>query len=76
MTVLTTTYENFCENTILVHAGFNAVGQAAISIALATDYIVYTTVENEEQSKLLRKRFPLVRFERFMNILTILIILI
>lgn len=60
MTVLTTTNDIFSENTILVHAGFNAIGQAAIAIALAADYIVYTTVKNEEQFKLLRKRFPLV----------------
>lgn len=44
-----------------MHAGFNTVGQAAIAIALALGYTVYATVENEEQSKLLMKKFPLVR---------------
>lgn len=53
--------EIFTVKTILIHAGFNAVGQAAIAIALAEGFIVYVTVENKEQSRLLKKRFPLVR---------------
>jgi len=48
------------EKSILVNAGFNTVGQAVISIALASGFTVYATVENEEQAKLLRKKFPLV----------------
>lgn len=55
------------DKTILVNAGFNAVGQAAIAVALAEGYVVYTTVENEEQSKLLRKRFSLVRIIHFLK---------
>jgi NADPH:quinone reductase-like Zn-dependent oxidoreductase len=51
----------YIENTVLVHAGFNTVGQAAIAIALAAGNTVYATVENVEQSKLLMKRFPSVR---------------
>jgi len=44
-----------------VHAGFNAVGQAAIAVSLAAGDTVYTTVENDEQAMLLRKKFPSVR---------------
>lgn len=47
-------------NTILVHAGFNAVGQAAIAIALAAKLIVYVTVENNEQAEFLRNKYPSV----------------
>lgn len=53
--------EKMIEKTILVNAGFNTVGQAVISISLAQGYTVYTTVENEEQAKLLKKRFPSVK---------------
>lgn len=49
---------NMC--TVLVHAGLNAIGQAAIAIALHNGYDVYTTVENDEQAGLLRSRFPTV----------------
>lgn len=60
MTVLSS-IENCVQQSILVNGGYNAVGQAVISIALADKITVYTTVENEEQAKLLKKRFPSVR---------------
>lgn len=52
------------ETSILVHAAFNTVGQAAIAIFLSQGGTVYATVENEEQSRSLRKRFPSVSFPR------------
>lgn len=48
-----------------MHAGFNAVGQAVIAVASAMGYTVYASVENEEQSRLLRKRFPSVGLLNF-----------
>lgn len=59
---MTTSKDYVLENTVLVHAGFNAVGQAAISIALALGNTVYASVENEEQSKFLKNKFPSVSF--------------
>lgn len=53
--------ENCLEKSILVNPGYNAVGQAVISVALAAEISVYITVENEEQAKLLKKKFPSVR---------------
>jgi len=60
LNVLSTPNKSPSQNTILVHAGLNAVGQATIAIALAAGDVVYTTVESEEQAALLRKRFPSV----------------
>lgn len=65
LTALTSLNDRYEENSVLVHAGINAVGQAAIAIALAAGNPVYATVENEEQAKLLRKRFPSVKISRF-----------
>ncbi|VVC29213.1 Acyl transferase/acyl hydrolase/lysophospholipase,Ketoacyl-synthetase, C- [Cinara cedri] len=56
--VLTTTNDKLTLSTILIHAGFNAFGQAAIAIGLQEGYDIYTTVENADQARLLRKRFP------------------
>lgn len=55
-------------NTILVHAGFNPVGQAAIAIALAAGKTVYVTVENDEQAKLLINKFPSVWISKLFSI--------
>lgn len=57
---MTTSRDLLESNTILVHAGFNAVGQAAIAIALAAKLIVYVTVENNEQAEFLRNKYPSV----------------
>ncbi|RNA09364.1 fatty acid synthase [Brachionus plicatilis] len=42
---------------VLVHAGSGAVGQAAISIALSFDCQVFTTVSSEQKREYLRCRF-------------------
>lgn len=68
-TVLSTSEDKYMENTVLVHAGFNTVGQAAIAIALAVGNTVYATVENEEQAQLLMKRFPSVRIKNISQFL-------
>jgi len=49
------------EKTILVNAGFNAIGQAAIAVALSLGYSVYVTVENKEQCTLLMNKFTSVK---------------
>lgn len=69
LTVLITPEEKCIDKTILVHAGLNAVGQAAITIALAKGYTVYASVENEKQQMLLKKKFPSVRC-KYININT------
>ncbi|XP_045486955.1 fatty acid synthase [Pieris rapae] len=43
---------------ILVHGGTGALGQAAISIALAFDCEVFTTVSNQAKKQFIRKLFP------------------
>lgn len=45
---------------VLIHAGSGGVGQAAISIALAANCTVYTTVGSLEKRRALMKRFPQV----------------
>lgn len=60
MTILKSSKDNIFENTILVNAGFNAVGQAAIAVALSLGYSVYVTVENKEQCTLLMNKFTSV----------------
>lgn len=57
LTILKSSKDNIFENTILVNAGFNAVGQAAIAVALSLGYSVYVTVENKEQGTLLMNKF-------------------
>lgn len=57
LTVLKISDEIF-EKTMLVNAGFHAVGQAAIAVAISLGYSVYTTVENKEQCTLLKNKFP------------------
>ncbi|CAH0696878.1 unnamed protein product [Spodoptera exigua] len=53
-------FKNRLDNaaTILVHGGAGALGQAVISIALATGYQVYTTVSDQKKKKFLTKLFP------------------
>jgi len=60
LTVLRLASENIFENTILVNTGFSAVGQASIAVAISLGFSVYATVENKEQSTLLRNKFPSV----------------
>lgn len=64
LTVLKISDEIF-EKTMLVNAGFHAVGQAAIAVAISLGYSVYTTVENKEQCTLLKNKFPSVRTSHF-----------
>lgn len=61
MTILKSSKDNIFEKTILVNAGFNAVGQAAIAVALSLGYSVYVTVENKEQCTLLMNKFTSVK---------------
>lgn len=61
LTVLISPKDILFEKTILIHAGLSVIGQAAITIALAEEFTVYATVENEEQTILLKKKFPSVR---------------
>jgi len=49
------------DKTILVNAGFNAIGQAAIAVALSLGYCVFVTVENKEQCTLLKNKFASVK---------------
>jgi len=65
LTVLKLPTDNIFEKTILVNAGFNAVGQAAIAVAISLGYSVYITVENKEHSTLLKNKFPSVRTSNF-----------
>lgn len=45
---------------ILVHTGLSNIGQAAITLALDSDCIVFTTVANQEQRAFIKRRFPQV----------------
>lgn len=65
MTILKLPTDNIFEKTILVNDGFNAVGQAAIAVAISLGYSVYITVENKEQCTLLKNKFPSVRTSNF-----------
>ncbi|XP_028036542.1 fatty acid synthase-like [Bombyx mandarina] len=50
---------HFCvTKSILVHAGAGALGQALISIGLALDYEVFTTVSDSTKKRFLKKLFP------------------
>ncbi|XP_055685284.1 fatty acid synthase-like [Lutzomyia longipalpis] len=44
--------------TILIHAGSESIGQAAISVALSAGLTVFTTAESEDKKKFLRTVFP------------------
>ena len=44
--------------TVLIHSGSGAVGQAAITIALKSGCRVFTTVGNQEKKDFLAKNFP------------------
>lgn len=61
MTILKSSKDNIFEKTILINAGFNAVGQAAIAVAFSLGYSVYVTVENKEQCTLLMNKFTSVK---------------
>lgn len=52
---------------VLIHAGSGGVGQAAISIALAANCTVYTTVGSLEKRRALMKRFPQLTDDNFAN---------
>ncbi|XP_046994011.1 fatty acid synthase-like [Schistocerca americana] len=53
--------------TVLIHAGSGGVGQAAISIALHMNCIVYTTVSNHHKKQTLRSIFPQLKECNFAN---------
>jgi len=65
LSILKLSTDNIFEKTILVNAGFNAIGQAAIAVAISLGYTVYITVENKEQCTLLKNKFPSVRKSNF-----------
>ncbi|OQR66937.1 fatty acid synthase-like [Tropilaelaps mercedesae] len=52
---------------VLIHSGSGGVGQAAISIALSMECIVYTTVGSQEKRDFLKKRFPSLNDSHFAN---------
>src|SRR6218665_643285 len=52
---------------VLIHSGSGAVGQAAISIALRRGCHVYTTVGSDPKKKYLMERFPELTNESFAN---------
>ena len=52
---------------VLVHTGSGAVGQAAIAIALSRGCIVYTTVGNDAKKDYLKKLFPALGNRNFAN---------
>ncbi|CAG7723467.1 unnamed protein product, partial [Allacma fusca] len=52
---------------ILIHSGTGGVGQAAISIALANNCEVITTVGTEEKRKLIKELFPKLKDEKVGN---------
>jgi len=70
LTVLQFSNEYIFEKTILVNAGFTAVGQAAITVAISLGYSIYITVENKEQCTLLKNKFPSVRTSDFQHFLS------
>lgn len=49
--------------TVLVHGGAGALGQAVISIALAHDCEVFTTVSDKRKKEFLLKLFPALKGE-------------
>ncbi|XP_053617681.1 fatty acid synthase-like [Plodia interpunctella] len=53
--------------TILIHGGAGALGQAAISIALAYGCLVFTTVSDVRKKHFLRKLFPELKEENIGN---------
>uniref|UniRef100_A0A2S2P8N0 Fatty acid synthase n=1 Tax=Schizaphis graminum TaxID=13262 RepID=A0A2S2P8N0_SCHGA len=57
LSILKSSSDNIFDKTILVNAGFNAIGQATIAVALSLGYCVFVTVENKEQSALLKNKF-------------------
>ncbi|KAJ8030107.1 Fatty acid synthase [Holothuria leucospilota] len=46
------------EESILIHSGSGAVGQAAIAVALSYGCKIYTTVGTQEKRKFLMQKFP------------------
>ena len=47
---------------VLIHAGWSSIGQAAITLALHFNCTVFTTVANEEQKNFLKQKFPQVNY--------------
>ncbi|XP_052739229.1 fatty acid synthase-like [Bicyclus anynana] len=54
-------------NSILVHGGAGALGQAVISIALAHGCDIYTTVSNTKKKQFLLKLFPELKADQIGN---------
>ncbi|XP_068623475.1 fatty acid synthase-like [Battus philenor] len=52
---------------VLIHGGAGALGQAAISIALAKGCNVFTTVSDISKKRFLRRLFPLLKEEQIGN---------
>ncbi|GMR51168.1 hypothetical protein PMAYCL1PPCAC_21363, partial [Pristionchus mayeri] len=52
---------------ILIHGGAGGVGQAAIAIALSMGCTVYTSVGSKEKLDFLKKKFPQLKDENFVN---------
>ncbi|KAI1292235.1 Fatty acid synthase [Halotydeus destructor] len=52
---------------VLIHSGSGGVGQAAISICLSMNCIVYTTVGSAEKRTFLKRRFPKLNEKNFSN---------
>ncbi|PSN47319.1 hypothetical protein C0J52_04420, partial [Blattella germanica] len=48
------------DESVLIHAGWSAIGQAAIILALDHGCKVFTSVSNEEQKRFIKQRFPQV----------------
>ena len=53
--------------TVLIHSGSGAVGQAAITIALNEGCRIFTTVGNQEKKEYLAKTFPKINANSFCN---------
>jgi NADPH:quinone reductase-like Zn-dependent oxidoreductase len=47
--------------TVLIHSGSSAIGQAAITLALYMNSTVFTTVSSEDQRSFLKTKFTEVR---------------
>lgn len=52
---------------ILVHGGTGALGQAAISIALAHGCEVFATVSDMKKKRFLQKLFPELKGKSYVN---------
>ena len=52
---------------ILIHAGTGAVGQAAINLALSMGCTIFTTVGTRAKREFIRKKFPSIPEKRILN---------